>query len=111
MNKEIAVIRGDGIGPEIVAEALKVLDRVADVFGHSFHYVEAWMGGCALDRFGDPLPEQELRIRAAGLPAIRSHLMEAGIDPGAYEENPYTGLRELRFTGPDNVRITITEAE
>ena len=60
MNKEIAVIRGDGIGPEIVAEALKVLDRVADVFGHSFHYVEAWMGGCALERFGDPLPEQEL---------------------------------------------------
>ena len=60
MNKEIAVIRGDGIGPEIVAEALKVLDRVADVFGHSFHYVEAWMGGCALERFDDPLPEQEL---------------------------------------------------
>ena len=58
-----------------------------------------------------PLPQQELRIRAAGLPAIRSHLLEAGIDPGAYEEDPYTGLRELRFTGPDNVRITVTEAE
>ena len=60
MNKEIAVIRGDGIGPEIVSEALKVLDRVAEVFGHSFHYVEVEMGGCALDRWGDPLPETEM---------------------------------------------------
>ena len=58
-----------------------------------------------------PLPEQELRIRAAGLPAIRAPLLEAGIDPGEYEEDPYTGLRELRFTGPDHVRITIMEAE
>ena len=64
-------------------------------------------------RFGaaSPLPAQELRVRAAGLPAIRSHLLRVGIDPGAYEEDPYTGLRELRFTGPDNVQIRITEAE
>ena len=58
-----------------------------------------------------PVPPQELRIRAAGLPAVRKHLLENGIDPGAYEEDPYTGLRELRFTGPDNIRIIITEAE
>ena len=58
-----------------------------------------------------PVPPQELRVRAAGLPAVRKHLLENGIDPGAYEEDPYTGLRELRFTGPDNIRIIITEAE
>ncbi len=58
-----------------------------------------------------PIAEQALRIRAAGLPAIRTRLLEAGIDPGEYEEDPYTGLRELRFTGPDDVRITIVEAE
>ena len=58
-----------------------------------------------------PLPEQALRIRAAGLPAIRARLQEAGIDNGEYEEDPYTGQRELRFTGPDNVQITITETD
>ena len=58
-----------------------------------------------------PLPEQALRIRAAGLPAIRARLQEAGIDNGEYEEDPYTGQRELRFTGPDNVQITITEVD
>ena len=58
-----------------------------------------------------PVPPQELRVRAAGLPAVRKHLLENGIDPGAYEEDPYTGLRELRFTGLDNIQIIISEAE
>jgi len=58
-----------------------------------------------------PLPEQELRLRSAGLPDVRARLLEAGIDPGEYKEDPYTGLRELRFTGPDGVRVVITEAE
>ena len=57
------------------------------------------------------LPVQELCIRSAGLPAVRARLQKSGIDPGPYRENPYTGLRELRFTGPDQVRITITGAE
>lgn len=60
MHKNIAVIRGDGIGPEIVEQALKVLDRVAELYGHSFSYVDADMGGCAIDKYGDPLPESEL---------------------------------------------------
>ena len=58
-----------------------------------------------------PLPEQELRLRSAGLPDVRARLLESGIDPGEYKEDPYTGLRELRFTGPDGVRVVITEAE
>ena len=60
MNQTIAVIRGDGIGPEIVGEALGVLDAVAAKFGHTFTYKEAPMGGCAIDRFGVPLPEESL---------------------------------------------------
>jgi len=60
MVKNIAVIRGDGIGPEIVNEALKVLDRVAELYGHTFHYTDVDMGGCAIDKYGDPLPETEL---------------------------------------------------
>ena len=60
MNKNIAVIRGDGIGPEIVNQALLVLDRVADLYGHSFTYTDVDMGGCAIDKWGDPLPQDML---------------------------------------------------
>lgn len=60
MVKNIAVIRGDGIGPEIIKEALKVLDRVAEIFEHKFNYIDVDMGGCAIDKYGDPLPQAEL---------------------------------------------------
>ena len=60
MNKSIAVIRGDGIGPEIVGEAIRVLDAVAAKFGHTFTYHEAPMGGNAIDAFGVPLPDSSL---------------------------------------------------
>ena len=60
MEKKIAVIRGDGIGPEIVAEAIGVLDAVAAKFGHTFIYHEAPMGGNAIDTFGVPLPDSTL---------------------------------------------------
>lgn len=57
MNKNIAVIRGDGIGPEIVEQALKVLDSVSVLYGHTFTYADVDMGGCAIDKWGDPLPQ------------------------------------------------------
>ena len=60
MVKNIAVIRGDGIGPEIVNEAIKVLNTVAKKYGHAFNYTDADMGGCAIDKYGDPLPQHEL---------------------------------------------------
>ena len=60
MEKQIAVIRGDGIGPEIVEQALRVLDAVAEKYGHTFRYVEADMGGVAIDRWGEALPAAEL---------------------------------------------------
>ena len=60
MNKNIAVIRGDGIGPEIVEQALLVLDRIAELYGHTFIYTDVDMGGCAIDKWGDPLPAAEL---------------------------------------------------
>ena len=61
MVKNIAVIRGDGIGPEIVNETLKVLDKIAGIYGHTFNYTDVDMGGCAIDKYGDPLPESELK--------------------------------------------------
>ena len=60
MEKKIAVIRGDGIGPEIVNQALKVLDKIADLYHHVFVYTDVDMGGCAIDKYGDPLPQAEL---------------------------------------------------
>ena len=66
MEKRIAVIRGDGIGPEIVGEAIGVLDTVAEKFGHTFTYDETLMGGCAIDACGDPFPQESLdKCRAA----------------------------------------------
>ena len=60
MEKKIAVIRGDGIGPEIVNQALKVLDKIANLYHHVFMYTDVDMGGCAIDKYGDPLPQTEL---------------------------------------------------
>lgn len=60
MVKNIGVIRGDCSSPEIVAEALKVLDKIADKYGHTFNYTEIDMGGAAIDKYGDPLPQSEL---------------------------------------------------
>lgn len=61
MNKNIAVIRGDGIGPEIVDQALLVLNKIAEKYGHTFNYDDVDMGGCAIDKWGDPLPEAMLQ--------------------------------------------------
>ncbi len=62
MEKNIAVLKGDGIGPEIVNEAIHVLEAVADRFGHRFHYQFADMGGVAIDNTGDPLPQETVDI-------------------------------------------------
>lgn len=61
MKFNIAVIKGDGIGPEIVESAIRVLDKVAEKFSHEFTYTYVCAGGCAIDRFGEPLPEHELK--------------------------------------------------
>ena len=60
MEKHIAVIPGDGIGPEIVKEAVKVLDVIAKKYGHSFVYTEVDAGGCAIDKYGTSLPKESL---------------------------------------------------
>ncbi len=60
MNKKIAVIKGDGIGPEIVTEAMKVLDKVAAKFGHTFEYDQLLLGGCSIDAYGEPLTDETI---------------------------------------------------
>ena len=60
MNYKIGVIRGDGIGPEIVTEAVKVLDVIAEKYGHTFNYEEILMGGCSIDATGVPLTDEAI---------------------------------------------------
>ena len=60
MNYRIGVISGDGIGPEIVREARKILDKVGEVFGHTFSYDEILMGGVSIDATGVPLTEEAI---------------------------------------------------
>lgn len=60
MEKKIAVILGDGIGPEVTRQSIKVLNTVAKRFGHVFHYTEGAMGADAIDKTGNPLPDETL---------------------------------------------------
>ncbi len=62
MECKITLIPGDGIGPEIVREAVKVLDRVADKYGHKFDYTKILMGGCSIDEYGVPLTDESVSI-------------------------------------------------
>ena len=96
MEKHIALIRGDGIGPEIMTQAVAVLDAVAERFGHHFIYQDAPMGGSAIDAFGVPLPESSLETCLASdsvlLSAIGGPKWDT-IDPAL---RPEKGLLALR---------------
>ena len=61
MNLKIGVIKGDGIGPEIVTEAMKVLDKVGEVYGHTLDYDQLLMGGASIDVHGVPLTDDTIR--------------------------------------------------
>jgi len=62
MQKNIAVLPGDGIGPEVMQEALKVLDKITEKFGHTFNYTYADVGGAGIDKHGKALPEETLEV-------------------------------------------------
>ena len=65
MDYNIGVIRGDGIGPEIVNEAVKVLDKTAEKFGFGLKYTDIDMGGCSIDKYGVPLTEEAVNAAKA----------------------------------------------
>ena len=60
MQATIAILGGDGIGPEVVAESMKVLDAISVKFDHDFNLKNEMIGGCAIDKFGTALPDQTL---------------------------------------------------
>ncbi len=100
MNYHIAVIPGDGIGPEIVKEAKKVLDKVGSVYGHSFEYEELYMGGCSIDKFGDPLTDETLeKAKKADAVLLGAVGGRVGVDPWydlPPEKRPEAGLLKIR---------------
>ena len=61
MEYNIALVKGDGIGPEIVGSAVRVLEKIGEKYGHSFHFTEYLAGGCAIDACGVPLPQETLQ--------------------------------------------------
>ena len=65
MNFKVGVIAGDGIGPEVTAEATKVLDAVGQKYGHTFEYTEILMGGCSIDATGVPLTDEAIAAAKA----------------------------------------------
>jgi 3-isopropylmalate dehydrogenase len=60
MNKNIVVIEGDGIGPEVTRQSIKILNAVAEKFGHEFNYTYCLMGADAIDKTGNPLPDETI---------------------------------------------------
>ncbi len=65
MEFNVGVIKGDGIGPEIVTEAIKVLDAVGAKYGHRFNYTDILMGGCSIDATGSPLTDEAIEAALA----------------------------------------------
>ena len=100
MKMKIGVIHGDGIGPEIVAQAIKVLDRVCAVYGHSIDYTRILMGGCSIDACGVPLTDEAIET-AKNCDAVL--MGSIGGDPAVspwYQlppaQRPEAGLLKLR---------------
>ena len=100
MNKNIAVIAGDGIGPEIVAQAKKVLNRVCEKYGHTFNYTDVLMGGCSIDANGVPLTDETIAIcKGSDAVLMGSIGGDAATSPWyrlAPELRPEAGLLKLR---------------
>ena len=96
MKKNVAVIRGDGIGPEIVNEAIKVLDKVAEKYGHEFIYDDVDMGGCAYDKWGEPLPKAMLDKCLASDSVLLGAVGGPKWDSAPADKRPEKGLLALR---------------
>lgn len=90
----IALIKGDGIGPEIVNGAVKVLDAVAEKYGHKFDYTDVYMGGCAIDKFGTPLPQETVDICKASDSVLLGAV--GGPKWDGCKERPEKGLLGIR---------------
>ena len=100
MESRITLIPGDGIGPEIVREAVKVLDSVADKCGHKFDYTKILMGGCSIDEYGVPLTDEAVATAKASdavlLGAVGGNVGNSKWYDVAPNLRPEAGLLKIR---------------
>lgn len=100
MESRITLIPGDGIGPEIVREAVKVLDSVADKYGHKFDYTRILMGGCSIDEYGVPLTDEAVATAKASdavlLGAVGGNVGNSKWYDVAPNLRPEAGLLKIR---------------
>lgn len=96
MKKNIAVIKGDGIGPEIMAETVKVLNVVAEKFCHIFNYTYVLMGGIAIDETGEPLPKETVEKCLASDSVLLGAVGGPKWDNGEGSKRPEAGLLGIR---------------
>ena len=100
MNYKVAVIAGDGIGPEIVREARKVLDKIGEKFGHTFEYKELLMGGCSIDAYGEPLTDETLQAAKESdsvlLGAVGGNVGQSNWYQLPPDKRPEAGLLKIR---------------
>ena len=92
----IALIPGDGIGPEIVSGAVTVLDAVSKKYGHKFNYQEVYMGGCAIDKYGVPLPQETVDICKKSDSVLLGAVGGPKWDSQPSENRPEKGLLGIR---------------
>jgi len=96
MQAGIAVLPGDGIGPEVMAEAIKVLKRVAEVHEHTFTFEEGLIGGVAIDKTGSPLPDEVLAMCQASDAVLLAAVGDPRYDDPTLKVRPEQGLLALR---------------
>lgn len=92
----IALIKGDGIGPEIVDGAVTVLDAIEKKYGHKFNYAEVLMGGCAYDKYGEPLPQETIDVCKASDSVLLGAVGGPKWDSVPSELRPEKGLLGIR---------------
>ena len=95
-TKKIAVIAGDGIGPEVVAEAIKVMKRTEELYGLSFEFEHGLFGGIAIDEKGTPLPQETLDMCKAADAVLLGAVGGPKWDNNPKELRPETGLLGIR---------------
>jgi 3-isopropylmalate dehydrogenase len=96
MNFKITLLPGDGIGPEIVSEAVRVLDFIGGKYGHSFVYSERLMGGCSIDKFGSSLTDETLADCQASNAVLLGAVGGPKWDDPKAKDRPERGLLALR---------------
>ena len=96
MNFNITLLPGDGIGPEVVGEAARVLETIAGKFGHSFKYTSRLMGGCSIDKYGSSLTDETLADCKSADAVLLGAVGGPKWDDPTAKDRPERGLLALR---------------